>query len=162
MLPRRGRCQTDLILCVLNELAAAEQNNEPYVIKAGFFYSILSLLWQTQQKSEREMLAGIVARRLTENLRHAPDLDKLSSELHYSTNYLIRVFRESKGMTPHAYLLNVRINQARVLLDTTNATAEAISMECGFSDYAHFYRTFCRIVGQSPKQYRQRARKQRP
>ena len=155
MLPRRGRCQTDIILNVLNELAAAEQNNEPYIIKTGLFYRILSLLCQMQQKSEQDVLAGIIARRLTKNLRHAPDLDELSDELHYSKNYLIRVFSKSKGMTPHAYLLNVRINQARLLLDTTNATAEAISLECGFSDYAHFYRTFCRIVGQSPKHYRQ-------
>jgi AraC-like DNA-binding protein len=48
-----------------------------------------------------------------------------------------------------------RIRKAKLLLSTSNVTADRIAYECGFTDYAHFYRMFRRDTGSSPKEYRQ-------
>lgn len=161
LLPHRGICSPDTLSPLLNELAADERANAPAVVKNGLFYTLLSELWQMQCRSEQDTLADRMARRLTENLRQPPTLETLAQEFHFSVNYLIRIFRTAKGVTPHAYLQSVRLKQACLLLDTTNATAEIIASECGFSDYAHFYRVFHRSVGKSPKEYRARAPKGR-
>ena len=79
---------------------------------------------------------------------------ELAASFHFSENYLIRIFRETLGTTPHAYLSAARIRKAKILLSTSNITAEHVAYECGFADYAHFYRTFRREIGCSPKEYR--------
>jgi AraC family transcriptional regulator len=58
------------------------------------------------------------------------------------------------GTTPHAYVGAARIRKAGLLLSTSNITADRVAYECGFADYAHFYRTFKKEMGCSPKEYR--------
>jgi AraC family transcriptional regulator len=96
-----------------------------------------------------------MARRLTQDLQDPPSLAELAASFHFSENHLIRVFRETMGTTPHAYVSAARIRKAKLLLSTSNITAERVAYECGFADYAHFYRIFRRETGSSPKEYRQ-------
>lgn len=67
---------------------------------------------------------------------------------------LIRAFRAATGLTPHAYLLNARINQGRELLGQGVALAD-VAYRLGFADQAHFQRAFKAHVGMTPGRYRQ-------
>ena len=64
----------------------------------------------------------------------------------------MRVFRKVLGLPPHAYLVQVRITQAKKLLASGMAIAE-VAAETGFSDQSHLHRHFKRIVGVTPGQY---------
>ncbi|MHC6225513.1 helix-turn-helix transcriptional regulator [Pseudomonas sp. X10] len=66
---------------------------------------------------------------------------------------LIRVFRTATGLTPHAYLLNARINQARRWLRQGQALAD-IAYRLGFADQSHFQRVFKAHTGVTPGHYR--------
>ena len=55
---------------------------------------------------------------------------------------------------PYEYLLRVRITAARTLLESTDRTIADIACETGFYDHSHFTRTFKRLIGASPGQYR--------
>ena len=66
---------------------------------------------------------------------------------------LIRAFRRSEGMPPHAYQTARRIAQAQVLLRPGLAPA-AVAQDCGFADQSHLTRTFKRVVGVPPGLYR--------
>lgn len=66
---------------------------------------------------------------------------------------LIRAFRVSTGMTPHAYQLNLRINQARRSLRAGEDIAD-IAYRLGFSDQSHFQRVFKLHAGVTPGCYR--------
>jgi AraC-like DNA-binding protein len=106
--------------------------------------------------SPRTKYAGsavILARRyLDENYSAAIRLAELSSVCGMSPFHLIRSFREAVGMTPHAYLTQVRANRARELLPGGMAIS-AIAYRCGFSDQSHLTRTFKRIFGVTPGMY---------
>jgi AraC-like DNA-binding protein len=128
----------------------------PAVIKNGLLCSILTKLFQGKARSDREILVDHIARRLTEDLQAPPSLADLAAEFHFSENYLIRIFREAMGITPHAYVNAARLRKAKLLLSSGNMTAERVAYECGFTDYAHFYRMFRQDTGASPKAYRQR------
>lgn len=154
ILPRRGACDPDVLLPLLGELDTAESADAPAVVKGGLLCTLLTRLYQGQEKSEREVLAERLVRRITRDLRNPPTLAVLSAEFHFSENYLIRVFRETVGMPPHAYLTSVRLRKAALLLSSGNVTADRVAYECGFSDYAHFYRAFKRETGMSPREYR--------
>ncbi|CAI0797280.1 helix-turn-helix transcriptional regulator [Serratia entomophila] len=69
-----------------------------------------------------------------------------------SPSYLIRAFRQRYGMTPHAYLVNRRIQYGHRLLRCGYPIAVAAS-ESGFADQAHFQRTFKLLLAATPGQY---------
>lgn len=82
-----------------------------------------------------------------------PSLARLvgMSETHFR-----RCFNDAVGCTPLKYLTIMRINAARELLEKTNRTIADIAQETGFSDHAHFIRTFRALRNMSPSEYRRR------
>jgi AraC-like DNA-binding protein len=62
---------------------------------------------------------------------------------------LLRAFRAETGLPPHAYLNQLRVREARALLDRGVAPAEAAA-RTGFADQAHLTRHFKRVVGVPP------------
>ena len=153
-LPRRGLFDPESLLPLLQELNHAEVEDAPLIVKNGLLCVMLSRLYRDQPRNERKILADHMARRLTQDLQSPPTLAELAAEFHFSENYLIRIFRETMGTTPHAYVGAARIRKAGLLLSTSNITADRVAYECGFADYAHFYRTFKKEMGCSPKEYR--------
>ncbi|QZA77489.1 AraC family transcriptional regulator [Deefgea tanakiae] len=69
-----------------------------------------------------------------------------------SRYHFIRAFHAYTGMTPHAYLLDCRINQARNLLRTGCALAD-VAQILGFADQSHFHHAFKQRVAVTPRQY---------
>ena len=65
---------------------------------------------------------------------------------------LIRLFKHYFGLTPHAYQLNRKVNQARKLLKNDGDIAQ-LAHELEFSDQSHFHRVFKQHTGVTPKQY---------
>lgn len=153
-LPRRGLFDPEALLPLLKELNRAENEDAPRIVKDGLLCTILTRLFREQARSDRDMLVDHMARRLTQDLQNPPTLEELAAAFHFSENYLIRIFRDSMGITPHAYVATARIRKAKLLLSTSNITADRVAYECGFADYAHFYRMFRKDTGCSPKEYR--------
>jgi AraC-like DNA-binding protein len=65
------------------------------------------------------------------------------------------VFRQHFGLSPHQYLLRLRIEHARSMLTTTDLPLRDIAAACGFADEHHFSKAFKRSVGMPPGAYRQ-------
>ncbi len=84
---------------------------------------------------------------------HAVTLDELCAAAGLSEAHLIRAFKRRYGMTPHAYLLDVRIKRGKARLREGAAIAQ-VAHEVGFADQAHFQRAFKRHVAATPGQYR--------
>ena len=69
-----------------------------------------------------------------------------------SPYHLIRVFRRAVGVTPYAYLVQLRVNRAQAMLCQGLSVAD-VAYSCGFSDQAHLTRTFKKSVGVPPGRY---------
>lgn len=67
-----------------------------------------------------------------------------------------RRFKLATGMAPMAYVQTLRIEEAKQLLETGDASIEAIAEEVGYDDAAFFSRLFRRSVSLTPAQYRRR------
>ena len=89
---------------------------------------------------------------LESNFAMPVKLDELSLECGVSPFHLIRSFRDSIGMTPHAYLMQVRANRARDMLFAGEGIS-TVAYRCGFVDQSHLTRTFKRIFGVTPGAY---------
>jgi len=90
-----------------------------------------------------------IEQRFAESLR----LDDLAAIARLSLHHLIRVFRAEIGLTPHAYLVDVRVRRARDLLKRGTSPADA-ALVVGFADQAHLTRAFKARLGVSPGAYR--------
>ena len=80
-----------------------------------------------------------------------PYLAKLENMCVTSYNIL---FKEQVGMAPTKYLIKLRIEHARELLESTNLPIEEIGLSCGYPDINFFSRVFKKYVGVSPSNYR--------
>jgi AraC family transcriptional regulator len=87
---------------------------------------------------------------LSENV----SLATISDELGISQYYFCRLFKQSTGMTPHAYLIQQRVERSKQLLKQRELTIYDIAIECGFANPSHFARHFRKHTGISPKQFR--------
>lgn len=87
------------------------------------------------------------------NYTRALKLEEICAAADLSASYLIRAFREHYGMTPHAYLVNRRIEFSRAQLRRGHAIAD-VAAEAGFADQAHLQRAFRQFVAATPGQYR--------
>lgn len=97
-------------------------------------------------------LSGLIA--AIEGLDPAQlSLDALAREAGVGRYQLIRAFRAATGFTPHAYLINARVNRGRALLGEGQPLAE-VAYRLGFADQSHFQRVFKAHVGVTPGQYR--------
>lgn len=68
--------------------------------------------------------------------------------------YMNRIFKKNSGTSIHAFLVNYRINMAMELLRSSNIPVREIAFAAGFTDIPHFAKTFKRITGVSPSNYR--------
>ena len=66
--------------------------------------------------------------------------------------HLIRLFKRHLGLTPHAYLTQVRIAKSRQLLRLGQPVAQ-IALDVGFADQAHFTKRFKQLTGTTPALY---------
>ncbi|MGN0852756.1 MAG: helix-turn-helix domain-containing protein [Kiritimatiellia bacterium] len=89
--------------------------------------------------------------------RHAAEdipVARLAELSRRSVSQFRRLFARVTAQTPADYILNVRVNKARVLLETTDELITDIAQETGFCDHSHFIRTFKRFTGHTPGFYR--------
>jgi AraC-like DNA-binding protein len=100
---------------------------------------------------------GIAQERIDDDPAAAVSLIELADLADMSQFQLLRAFRRATGLTPHAYLIQRRIQLARRLIATGTGLAEA-ALASGFADQSHMTRIFTRSYGLSPRLFAQAVR----
>jgi AraC-like DNA-binding protein len=85
-------------------------------------------------------------------------LATLAREAVMSPYHFLRVFRRVVGMTPHQYVLRMRMHRAAVRLRRSDEPVSTIALDAGFNDLSTFNRRFRRIMGTSPTAFRTQRR----
>jgi YesN/AraC family two-component response regulator len=98
-----------------------------------------------------------VRRGLTFMYEHFADPIRLSDVARaacLSRFHFCRLFHHETGVAFHEYLHSLRVAKAKALLVDHGLRISEIAFTVGFNDLSHFDRTFRRLVGRSPSQYR--------
>jgi len=85
-------------------------------------------------------------------------LEGLASRAGFNKYSFIRRYSGRYGLTPHADIVNMRIQRAVLLLETDMDLAD-VALNCGFSDQSHFNHQFKLYCGLRPLEYRKGIRK---
>jgi AraC family transcriptional regulator len=83
-------------------------------------------------------------------------LNDMAESVHLSPFHLARLFKQALGISPHQYLIQVRVNSARSLLSAGSGerSLAEVASAVGFADQSHLTRHFKRITGVTPSQFR--------
>lgn len=71
-----------------------------------------------------------------------------------TTGYTRRLFHQAFGCSPRAYLTNLRIGAAKLILMTENLPVSEIAYRCGFADAKSFTRRFHQATGYTPTEFK--------
>jgi AraC family transcriptional regulator len=107
-------------------------------------------------------LAPKVLMRAIDRLRSDSDADvslaALAAEAGLSRFHFCRAFKESTGLSPHAWLRQLRLEQAMQMLRETDASVVTVAAALGYASQTAFAAAFKRLTGDTPTDWRRRAR----
>ena len=113
----------------------------------------------------RPTLGGLspnVLRRAVERLRSDSDADvslaALASDAGLSRFHFCRAFKESTGLSPHAWLRQHRLEQAMNMLRDTDASVVSVAVALGYASQTAFAAAFRKLTGETPSDWRRRVR----
>lgn len=156
-----------LALALLPSFARAGERNELFIEQV-----MLALLTHVQDRFASTPLPACTGNGLAPwQLRRAKELiaghlaegvsvARLAEECGLSRSYFTKAFKCSTGLSPHEWLMRMRVERAKELMLGSDEPLSQIGVACGFSDQPHFSRIFLRLAGASPSTWR-RVKRQR-
>jgi AraC family transcriptional regulator len=107
-------------------------------------------------------LSPMVLRRAIERLRSDSDADvslaALAADAGLSRFHFCRAFKESTGLSPHAWLRQHRLEQAMNMLRDPDASVVSVAAALGYSSQTAFAAAFRKLTGETPSDWRKRTR----
>jgi AraC family transcriptional regulator len=99
---------------------------------------------------QRKRVAGYIEEHLTNDV----PLAVLADLARLSPYHFVRSFKRSFGQPPHRYFTARRMERAKFLLASPDASITQIALDLGFSSTGSFSATFHRVIGRTPTSYR--------
>jgi AraC family transcriptional regulator len=107
-------------------------------------------------------LSPKVLLRAIERLRSDSDEDvslaALASDAGLSRFHFCRAFKESTGLSPHAWLRQHRLEQAMQMMRDTDASVVSVAAALGYASQTAFAAAFRKLTGKTPSEWRRHAR----
>jgi AraC family transcriptional regulator len=130
----------------LSELALESLSNE----------LLIAVSRQATGRTERKAPAWLACAKdvLHDNFVAPPSLDELASVVGVHPTHLARVFRRFERCTIGDYVRRLRVDYARRKIANSHAPLVEIALSAGFADQTHLTRTFKRITGMTPREFR--------
>lgn len=149
----------DYIYSIYREIKKQEPG---YEIMAKSLFNQLTVLLVRRKKIDIQLERGdnikrdvaTVKQYIDEHYSDSISLDTLALLSYKSKFHLVREFKKETGYTPIEYLIFMRIQEAKLLLSSTEMSILDISSSLGFSSPSYFAQRFKRSVGMTPVKYR--------
>jgi YesN/AraC family two-component response regulator len=95
-----------------------------------------------------------IAYYIHKNFSQVITLETLSSHFHWNKNYISTSFSKLFGQSFISFLTEIRLQNACSLLSSTELSITEISYHCGFPTYNAFSRSFSKVKGMTPREFR--------
>jgi AraC family transcriptional regulator len=150
---------------LVQELQVDAATGRLYVESLAFALATRYLLCSSEDearsKSQTSPLPQRILNRVQARIEASLDtdisLEALAEESGYSRAHFLRMFREATGVTPHQYVLDVRLRHAQEWLRKKNSALIDIAAVCGFSSQSHMTSVFRKRLGMTPGEFRRTA-----
>lgn len=158
----------DQLLILFQRLLETVQNANPgyHQVISGITLEILGLIhaFSIQKEQSKDQDTHLIHKAiflLRESLKETIDMHELAVKLPMGYSKFRKLFKEVTSSSPQQYLLNLRINKAKELLQTTELNINEIAFQTGFESEFYFSMFFKKKTGKTPTNYRLEMEKQR-
>ncbi len=138
--------------------AFAGQIETPYLSSSLAYQLAMSLVTDLMPENSARGDVPEFMRKINEYCKDNPDKDLDVGELArisgYSRYHFTRLFTAKRGISPGAFIREIRLNRAVKLLQTGKLPIKEISSTCGFEDTSYFCKAFRKSFGVSPAKFR--------
>ena len=115
---------------------------------------LMALAKSIETKKYISEISNVIRQELHYAIMKEFNLEELSKKLFLSKSEIIRHFKNAFHITPYQYLLNIKINYAKSMIENNNASVKEIAETLCFSSPYHFSDVFKQKVGISPSAYK--------
>lgn len=122
-----------------------------------YLYHVAEHVFEIRQQNverQNEDVVNQVKRYITEHLEEDTSLHVLADQVHFSQEYLLRIFKKQEGITILQYINDMKLDMAKQLLTGSELSVKEIAEKLGFASQGYFGRFFRSKMGLSPKAYR--------
>ena len=152
------------MLDMLQEAEAAAQDYEPLcqhllqilLIRIMRNFDRSARMVPSRKKVSKECAAA--RRYIDTHFRETLTLDQLAEIVHINKYHLVHSFTKAYGVSPINYLLSLRLQESRFLLQSTDHSMSQIAQMVGFSSPCYFSQVFHKAMCMSPRDYRNSCR----
>ena len=117
---------------------------------------LLRLMRMRTSKDEGRRDISYAAGFIEKQFREKIDLAALASDIGYGYDHFHHLFSKKYGVSPKKYQMELRINEAKRMLDIGRYSCTEVAYLTGFSDSAQFSTVFRRATGLTPTEYAKR------
>ena len=142
-------------------LAADASDAQILLWRADVLRLVACLLKETEKNGERMEQENRQLQKIRKALAFVQEhygeeitVEQLAILSGYSTFHFCRLFKSITQLTPMQYIVRYRMQKARERLISTEDKMETIMTQVGFHNYGYFWRTFKKLYGFSPREYR--------
>lgn len=142
---------------LIKTVAAAEIGYRQII--SGLTLQILGLVnavskYKTPDIGNQSKLISKAKFLLQESIENPVNLEEMVKDLPMGYSRFRKIFKETTGLSPNQYHLNLRLDKAKDLLTSTNLTINEVAYQTGFDSIFYFSRLFKKKNGLPPKEYR--------
>lgn len=154
-----------IIGMLLEELETARPLGKLYVDSLAHALATRFVLLDSESVARREpRISGLpprilsrVREKIEANLDADLSLESLAEESGYSRALFLKMFRAATGLTPHQYVLDLRLRRAQDRLRLAGSSITDVAVSCGFSSQSHMTSVFRQRLEMTPGEFRRNA-----
>lgn len=143
---------------IINMISEGSENNTLMLsIFTGILYKVAERLIDKPMITKEKNAATTAERIERYIINHLQDkfsLQSICDVFYLSDSHIVRLFKETYGITPYRYYLNQKTELAKSLLINTELSIDSICTKLNYSDRNHFFVAFKQVTGMSPYRYR--------
>lgn len=149
-----------------------QQSGQYFMIKAYLVQMLLLIVRQISGEKKQEKSGYVFESRskayvvkriiayMNENYASHISLDQIAKNMYLSSVYISKIFKEETGESPIKYLIQIRMEKAREILEDEDCgSIRDVSMAVGYEDVYYFSKLFKKYYGMAPAYYKRQLHK---
>ena len=151
-LPLRGAYRESVILPILESFEAlfAGHTANQFLLNSYMNRVFGELSSGLLMKSESDGVLDLIKNDIEARFNENTTIEEIAKRYGYTSDHVIRLFRQKFGVTPHRYRLRLRMEHAKWLIGNTDMSLEAVADAVGYKEFPSFWRCYRAVYGVSP------------
>lgn len=150
------KCTRQTAECISNIIKYVKLNQSEYSISNELYSMLCNISNENTagQESTRSRQIETAKKFIISNYDKNISINDIADNAHMSVSYFSKIFKDATGFSPYDYLLAIRLDKAKELLQQTDNSVEGIAYKTGFNSTSNFICFFKKQTGISPLKFR--------